>query len=386
MTLSIAVYVSLAAILALLGWHAACRDKVRLANGEAPLPFYCWECMASVAVVTLIFALRVKTGTDHMMYLIQYIGVVKREVFSRPEGMEPGFQLITRAFAAARCHYTIYFGFWAALQAGLMYFALRKHKFLLPWFALVLILGPYFINWISFLRQWVVALGFLAMLPWIVDRKLLPYIVGVAVLAMFHYSAVLLLLFYFLPYDRMARTSRFTLLAIYVVCFVLGLYPVWLKALVPVLKGMSLFGYNRYDEMLAEVANGDFRFLTLGPLRLISIFAQLVCIWYFAEVARQRDTDRLLPVVFGLTLVGSCYEVLFINTIHFMIRPVDLVYPCMAVMLAYVFEHLYRSRRFVELALCLLPVISYLIINVVKVNLHPSPIGECVNYHFFFLK
>lgn len=383
--LSIVVYITLAFVLAWLGWHASRRDEARLANGESALPFYCWELVASVAVVTAVFGLRMKTGTDYMMYLSQYFGVMKQGVFARPEGMEPGFELVTRAFAAMHCHFTLYFAFWAFVQASLMYYALRNYKFLLPWFALVLVLGPYFINWISFMRQWVVALGMLAMLPWIVERRFVRYCIGVLVLTMFHYSALLLLALYFVPFQRIARARRGLLLGIYATCFVLGLYPVWIKIFLPVVDALSAFGYTRYHDMLADVSNGNFHFLALGPLRLIAIFTPLVCLWYYRDVARCRPADRLLPLVFSLTMLGACYEVLFINTIHFMIRPVDLLYPCIVMMVAYVADCLYRSKRYVELAVVLAPVLSYLLLNVVKSNLYPSEIGEFINYHFVFI-
>ena len=171
MLISFIVYISLALTLFLLGWHAKVRDASRTLAGLPPLPFYCWEILMSMAVIAVVFGVRMNTGSDHLMYLSQYFSVSKNGSFLRPEGMEFAFEWVTSAIAGLKCHFTIYFGFWALLQAALLYLGLRNHKFLLPWLGVLLILGPYSINWFSFMRQWVVAFGCVALVPLIVSRK-----------------------------------------------------------------------------------------------------------------------------------------------------------------------------------------------------------------------
>ena len=386
MLLSFTVYISLALTLFLLGWHAKVRDASRTLAGLSPLPFYCWEILVSLVVIAVVFGIRMNTGSDHLMYLSQYFSVSKNGSFLRPEGMEFVFEWITKVFAALKCHFTVYFGFWALLQAALLYFGLRKHKFLLPWLGLLLILGPYSINWFSFMRQWVVTFGCVAIIPLIVDRKFGWYALAVVLLSTIHLSALLLLLAYFLPFNRIAALSRKWLLVIFVLFTLLGLYPVWILHLKPLLKVLPMMGYMRYSALTADLMNGHLCFLAFGPLHLISIFTQLVAIWYFPQVKAYRSTDRMLPVFFSFAFVASCYERMMINTAHYMIRPADLFFVCILIVVAYVTDFLYAHKRYAELAVCLIPIISYVLINVVKSHFIPGDLNEVVNYHFFFIR
>ncbi|MBR6283941.1 MAG: EpsG family protein [Muribaculaceae bacterium] len=384
MLLSLVVYILLALTLFALGWHARKRDNARQAVGLPLLPFYCWEFLASIGVIAVVFGVRLETGSDHIMYLSQYFNMCKHGTMVREGGMESGFELITRCIASLKCHFTIYFGFWAFLQATLLYWGLRTRKFVLPWLGLLLILGPYSINWFSFLRQWVVTFGCVAMVPWVAKRKFWPYAVGVVLLSTIHYSAFLLIPVFFLPFARISSWSRTRLLVIYAVCIILGLYPIWIKAFSWIIDLLPIVGYDRYSAMAANLFSGEFRTPSFGPLRLITIFAQVVAIWYYPKVKSHRQSDNLLPVFFAFALLASCFECLFINTAHYMVRPADLFYVCLMIVVAYVADYLFDQKRYVELAICVIPILLFVPINVVRSYYFPGDMSIVVNYHFFF--
>lgn len=383
MLLSLAVYILLALTLFALGWHARQRDDVRQAHGLPHLPFYCWEVLTAIGVIALIFGVRYETGSDHIMYLEQYFNMCNHGTVVREGGIESGFSLITKLIATLKCHFTIYFGFWALLQAVLLYWGVRHRKLVLPWLGLLLILGPYSINWFSFLRQWVVTFGCVAMVPWVANRKFWPYLAGVLLLSTIHYSAFLLLPVYFLPFERISLLSRKKLLAIYAVCFLLGLYPVWIKAFGFLTDLVSWVGYERYSAMLANLLSGDFHRPSFGPMRLIAIYTQVIAIWYYPQLRASRPNDRLLPVFFAFSLLASCFETLFINTAHYMVRPADLFYVCLLIVVAYTADYLYERKQFARLALCLIPILLYVPITVVKSYYFPGEMSTVTNYHFF---
>ena len=80
----------------------------------------------------------------------------------------------------------------------------------------------------------------------------------------------------------------------------------------------------------------------------------------------------------------TCCFHYFLFCLLFLLRPVELLYGCELVMLAYTYNFLYAKKRYKELLVCLLPVILYVLINVVKSHLNPAgDMSEIVNYHFY---
>ena len=386
MILSFLVYISLAIALFALGWHVNTREQSRVLANNGTLSFFSWEIVSSIALIVVIMGTRFKTGSDYIMYWTEYLQVGKGYGFSRIGGFESGYELITSLFASLKLHYSIYFGFWALLQASLLYFGLRNHKFLLPWLGLLLVLGPYSINWFSFIRQWVVTCAFVPMIHLIETRRFFLYALITIILTTIHISAVLLLIFYFLPYDKISSWSRKTHLIILLIAILLGLKPIWILVFKPLLPLLPLIGYDRYINMFNDLLAGNYRIVAWGPLHIITFFTQLIIVIYYSQVKKYRPNDRLLPIFFGLAFIAICYDNLFINTVHFLLRPMELLYIFTIIILGYICDFLYNKRRYWELAIVLLPAISYVIINVVKAYIDPNaPMSEIINYHFYFL-
>lgn len=386
MLLSYLVYISFAINLFALGWHVNSRENSRIHDNHNELPFYSWEIIASVSIITVIMGVRFKTGSDYMMYWTEYLQVGKGYNFSRNGGFESGYELITRLFASLKLHYTVYFGFWAFIQATLLYYGFRHHKFLLPWMGLLLVLGPYSINWFSFMRQWVVTCAFVPMVTLIYHKKLLLYILCILILSTIHLSAFLLILFYFLPYNKIACYQRKTYLIIFILMVLLGIKPFWVFIFKPLVSILPLLKYDRYADMFQYLMDGNNRILSWGALHIIAFFSQAIVLYYYDKIKNYRKDDKLLPFFFVISFIAICYDNLFINTIHFLLRPMELLYVFILIMLAYTYDYLYKNKRYWELVITLIPVSSYVLINVLKTYLNPtSPFREILNYHFFFL-
>lgn len=385
MLLSITVYTLFALSLFLLGWHVNRREQASLTAGTTKeLPFHSWEILLCIGIIAIIFGIRFNTGSDYMMYWKQYYHRLHGLSYRREGGMEIGYEWITNAFAYLRCHYIVYFASWAGVQAFLIYYGLRHRKYLLPWMGLLLVLGPYSINWFSFMRQWIVTCAFIPMISLIQERRAVPYVLSVLLLSTIHLSAFVLLVFYFLPYRKISELSRKKCLIFMAMAILLGLKPFWIQLLKPFGDILPLFGYERYQVMFNELIDGETRFVSWGLLHTIIAFSQVVIIYYYKEVKAFRPNDLLLPLFFVLSFIAICYESLMQNTIHFLLRPVELLYGCELVMLAYTYNFLYAKKRYKELLVCLLPVILYVLINVVKSHHNPAgDMSEIVNYHFY---
>ena len=70
---SILVYTLVSIVLFLLGWHINQREQhLKVQEPHAELPFWSWEIILSIIIVTLMMGLRFKTGSDYEMYLKQF--------------------------------------------------------------------------------------------------------------------------------------------------------------------------------------------------------------------------------------------------------------------------------------------------------------------------
>ena len=383
MALSLIVYISLSLLLFALGWNVNRREQHLIRIGSRELPFYSWEILVSIVLITSVMGLRFKTGSDYMMYWSLYNYLLHGEPVQRFGGIELGFELISKLMATLRCHYIVFFSFWGALQATLLYYGLRHRKFLLPWIGLLLILGPYAFNWMSFLRQWVVVCAFVPMILLIEKRSFWLYSLLVLVLVTIHWSALMMLLLYFLPYQRLSSLSRKTYMWIFIACILIGLKPYFMMIFKPLLSSIPLFTYERYRPMLENLVQGGFRWMGWGPLHVITVFAQLVFIWFYNEIKEFRPNDRFLSVVFVLSFFAVCYENLMMNTDYYMLRPIEILYAFVLIMIAYAFHYLYSTKQYIKLVCCVLPIISYVLINVVKCALHPGGVNNTVIYHLY---
>lgn len=121
-------------------------------------------------------------------------------------------------------------------------FAYAFHRFLKEnWlFALIVFLGMFFFITFTYLREvMAICMSFWA-LKAVVDRKLLRFLLFVALAYSFHHSAIILLPIYFFPLKKWAPN---TIVAIAVICFALGVF------------GVSRLGFTAFSAF----SGGDFR-------------------------------------------------------------------------------------------------------------------------------
>ena len=192
MLLSLLVYSLTGATLFFLGWHVNRREQRLQLQSGGELPFYSWEIILSLLIFAVVAGARYHTGFDHKMYLDQYLHLQQTGEFGR-DNFEYGFEWISKLFAWCHIHYFFYFAFWALLQIGFLYFALRHRKHLLCWVGLGIMCGSYFLWMMNSVRQAVVVCLFVALIPLIKDRKFIPYAIIVIAGAFLHKSALLLL-------------------------------------------------------------------------------------------------------------------------------------------------------------------------------------------------
>lgn len=373
MIFSFLVYSITAGALAYLGWHANAREQRVMEGGGKPLPFYCWEMIASILLFAFVAGARYKTGYDYMSYYFEYKRLCNIGHFNRND-FEPGFWFITYLFAMVKAHEFFYFAFWGGLQLGLFYFAFRDNKSLLPWLALVIMLGGYFVGWMNSIRQVVVECAFIAMIPMCKNwRKYLVACLLSLLLSTIHFTGLFIPLFLgMMMLMRGVRLNRYVMLGIFLLCIALGIYPIWVKALAflpTLLEGTHL---NKYGTMLASLSSGEMDINNWGPNRIMVVVSQLMILWYYPVLKQYYSNNPHFDSFYGLAFVGACMHNLFINTSHYMMRPFEYLILVVAVIIAHALCMFFNTKRYVPLAVLSVVSLGVIYVAVIKAVYVPT--------------
>jgi len=384
MLFSLLVYSLTGAILFCLGWHVNKREQLLLLNGGNKLPFFSWEVVLSLLIFSVIAGARYHTGYDHAMYLEQYQQLIKTGEFSR-HNFEYGFEWISKLFAWCHIHYFFYFAFWALLQIGFLYYGLRNHKHLFCWIGLGIMCGSYFLSWMNSVRQSVVVCIFVALIPFIKERKFLRYLIIVIACAFIHKSALLLLPVFFMTYivieDKVP--NRWILLMIFAVFILLGLKPFWINWFTNYQWFLDLTGYNNYANLDDPNVGGKFRTLNWGPSRVSILLFNVLVIWFYSDMKLFFKSDKLLSYFFWLAFVGMCLSNLLMNTSHFILRPVEYFIVFYLIMEAYLMVYFIKKKKYAKCVMLFMLFYSHFLINVYKAVYMPSTTNAPFLYHIF---
>ncbi len=383
MILSLAVYTGTAAAMAALGWHVSKREQRVMAQGGAELPFWSWEIVMAILIYVAVSSVRWLTSWDYNMYYGYYVSMQSLGEYSR-ENFEPGFTFITTMMARAGFHFALYFALWAIVQITLLYYALRHRKVLLPWLALCIFLGPYYIFWMGFVRQSVVECLFVLMVELIVRRKFWIYLLLSCVAISIHKMCVLLLPLYLVPLIKVPNAKRWMAFGLIGVCFVLGSFPQWIQWIFDRLGSLAdVLGYGHYYRLFMS-HNLEYAFRNvMGPARLCPLLTCLLIVWYYPAIRQMFPADRCLPALFRFTVVYMAYINLFANTTQYLTRPGELMRSCFLVMVCFLLHFLWQQRKWLPLAAAAFFNFYYVYYEIAKAWISPASIYTPELYHTF---
>ena len=383
MVLSLIVYTGSALVLAWLGWHVSSRERGVLSQGGAELPFWSWEIIAAITIYTLVSSVRWLTSWDYNMYYNYYVCMQSLDIYSR-ENFEPGFALITNLMSKAGLHFSVYFGFWAALQIVLLYYALRHRKMLLPWIAVCIFLGPYYVQWMNTIRQSVVECLFVIMVELAIRRKFWIYLLLTLMVTLIHKMSILLIPLYFVPLIPLKGVKRWMPCVLLLLCGVLGHYPQWIQWIFKSIGNLaSILGYGHYYRLFSN-NNIVYTFGTwIGPARLFPFISCFFFIWYYPAIKQMFSGDSLLRASYRFALIHIGFLNLFANTTLYMRRPGDLLRAMFLIMVCYTFLYLWRTRKWIPLAAMSCLNFYYIFYEIYKATVSPSFINAPELYHTF---
>ena len=361
-------------MMAWLGWHVNRREHRLMAQGGAELPFASWEILMAMLIYVAVSSVRWLTSWDYNMYYTYYVSMQSVGDFSR-ENFEPGFALVTNAMAKSGLHFAFYFGFWAALQIVLLYYALRHRKFLLPWIGLCVMLGPYYIQWMNSIRQTVLECLLVAMVELIIRRKFWIYLILTLLTATLHKMAVLLIPVYFVPLIPVRGIKRWMVFALLALCVVVGEFPQWIQWVFSSIGSLADYmGYGHYYRLFTS-QNATYLFSKWnGPARAVPFVSCLIMVWYYPAIKQRFNGDAFLSAIYRFSLIHIAYLNIFANTTLYLRRPGDLFRATFLVMVCYTLHYLWRERKWLPFAAMALLNFYFVFFDMVKATIHPASV------------
>ena len=376
---SIIVYSSLAFLMWWFGTIAAKRESINKYLHKRT-PFWAWEMILPILLFAFISGVRWKVGTDHQSYLNIYMDLIHG---TETRELEGAFMFISKLFAGLNLHFTLFFSFWAFVQILFFYLAFKNERYLLPFIGLIIVLGGYYVGWMNGIRQTIAACIFVYSVQFIYDRKALKYFLVIFIAALFHKSAVLLFVFYFIP-QRDYFKNRYISLGLLLLAVVIGSNPYWIDLLNNLEGILHYIGYGKYADSLEHLILEGQKKMNLGPRRLSRILLSVLIIWYHPQL-KNKFADTYYQTYFNLHLIGAILHNLLANTGHIFLRPTAYFTIFMIPTAAY-FLHFLKYKKFKELPvmyiITFLLIISYMLVAIVSDN----RLGDLdwTNYKFFW--
>ncbi len=360
---SILVYGFFALSLFYLGKIAAKREAINQNIGKYT-PFWTWEIVFSLLIFALISGIRWQVGVDHLSYLTDYETLFRGHEL-RAGRWEPGFYFISKLFANLNIHFVFYFAFWAFLQLFFVYYAVRNERYLLPFLGIVILLGPHYLSWMNGIRQMLVAAIFVFSIQFITKRKLLPYLTTILLASTIHKSAILLLIFYFIPQLDYFK-NRYINIGLVIATLIIGFTPTFMSAINFFENILAIIGYDRYAERFDIMLEYE-REMNLGPRRLLLLFLNILNIWYAPRLKNVFKNTNYLTY-FNLSFVGILLYNLFANTSHIFIRPISYFTIFLALTTSYLLYDLKPQKKHhitISFLIVLVLAISYTFFSVI---------------------
>lgn len=378
--ISIIVYVGTAFVLYFLAIKMVTDDRISTNNSGIHAKMWSTSFVMSILFFAIVAGARYNTGVDHLNYLHMYQEGGGGEVF---------FYIISHFMYTLGFHYFFFFALCASIQIAFIYLACKNHRELLPYIALAIMLGPYFLDWMNGIRQNIVVCFFVYIISYLSYHKSLKgFIISVICLFMavgFHKSAVILLPLLFLCIFNVPLPKRTINIGIVIMCLVLGLTPYFIDMnYVNISEILALLGYEHYAETYEDmVALAEFKETAWGPLRISAFIVDLFIIWFFPKIKEYYPNDKMLNSFFFLFFIGVCAYNLLANTNLLFLRPVMYFQIFKLPMVAYLLCYL-AHRKSIWFYFVALLEYTYALIDVLKVGI--TGLKEYNLYHFFFLQ
>lgn len=303
----------------------------------------CWELWVTLLAAALFTGCRFYVGDDYPQYYQYYLHLLDGQEWTRSYG--PGFEYISRAMAWMHFKPSWFFAFWGTVPIAILYMGLNRHRNLLPWIMPIFVFSSMAIDWLNLIRNFIPIMALVPMLPWIEQRRLLPYFAVTVLLCTLHLSAVMLIPIYFLPRLIPTKIPTRWLIAMFVICFAISLCPIVLKSLTWPLIGHSWLGSYNYlfAYMIVEMPD----FVRPSATNTIAILPILILLLNYNSVSQHHQRSQRLHTLFAIALPMMLVAVAVRNMTegHVYLRPFIYGQAPLMILMGYTLIFLWRRKR-----------------------------------------
>lgn len=352
--------------------------SIRITGRHSPM----WSIffLISIAVFAIVSGARYNTGVDHLNYLAQYSA-------GGEETDEPLFYMISHFLSGMGVHYFFYFALWASIQITFVYLAMKDHREMLPFIALAIMLGPYYLDWMNGIRQTIVECFFLFVVCFFTKEKtkkrFLLCVMLLIIATTIHRSAWILILLLLLSIVKIPMRNKWINITIAFLCIIVGMTPYWINMNSSgVAEVLAILGYDHYSLVYEEMVEmADFQDTAMGPLRILSLLVDLAIIWFYPRMEEFYKSDNTLSSFFLYFMLGVFAYNLFANTNILFLRPIAYLTIFKLPMIGYMLYYLKTTKNSLYSILAVM-IFSYAMIDVLKSGL--LGVKPFNLYHFFF--
>lgn len=378
--IDILVYVFFAYVMHTLG-----SESVKISKNPYNIDIKLWWY---IIFFTLICALRGNTGVDTMTYAFYFKHGFYGGNLTKVNG-EWAFWCLCDFLSSNSIHFIVGHGICAFLQIFFIVKGVLPHRSLLIYFPIVLFGSELFLNMTNAVRQMIAASIFFFAVQFIVARNLVKYMFCIICASLFHHSALMLSVLYFIPLKIDVSNRRKLMAIIYITCVVLGNSPQFQFWVDYIRIIMSSIGYNHYSGSLSVVLDENYtgEVMRFGPMQLTCFLCGFAIIWFGPYIGKKyRKSMPMFRLWYLFAVIYCCIYFLVCNVSHLMIRPIMYFLLFKAIILSLILMEFVRSGRMDVLCMH----VARILVLVIWINIVWNIIknwelpGEVVTYKLFF--
>lgn len=303
---------------------------------------YCILFALPLLAFSVVFGIRYGVGFDHVNYLNIYLyGYKWRQD-------EPIFVMIQNFFAINEFPYPYYFGFLSFLQVFLFFMAFRKDPKLLVWLVVFLFFDGLLGSWNNIIRTAIAGCIWIFSIDFIVEKKLIPYLVCSLLAIGFHYSSVTLVIAYPLFYKGVDffgnMKLQYILLAVaFVLRFSFSSFAGMFETIINIFSSISV----KYEYYTAEkILQGGKEALQTGTsLAFYFVILVNIVIIAYSHKMHKYFNSRKFNIVYNIYFIGVLLFYVFPLGYVSLTRPFRYLYFFRSIMLAYFALYLFENRK-----------------------------------------
>lgn len=304
----------------------------------------------SLLAVSLFAGLRYFVGIDYESYTFIFASIAGSQT-------EPAFRLINLIIFLLGLNVQFVFLISSLITFTLFYKGIKRNSDNLFLSVFILLFCGFFIESLNIIRQYIAISIFFYSIRYIIDKDLVKYLICIALATCFHYSAILLILAYFLLNINVGKLWFPILCVAYLLPFVLPIQAVF--GLIP--------GYDVYFSSGGNTDANESAELGIGFLsKLLIGFA---CLTYYDRIIYKSEDAKLFLNGFFIYL----FLLSFFRDFMVMVR-LGYYFNIFLVLLIPKFFQIFDNRaRFILWALFILYGFALLAINLLDTQANLVP-------------